>query len=345
MANLSKKDALAHVLNRSGAFAMQRGLRLLPANQFVVLTYHRIAELDAPGEYPFDADLISASPAQFDWQMGLLNECFQPQRLGTLLQMCRENRGIPAGSVAVTFDDGFLDNYAAAYPILRKHGIPATFFVTTDFVEHDRPIWFEVVAFAFLSLTVASIRHPLCAHPMPSDVARKVRLGELRQTMQKLKLAPDAQRTAFVDHLLTLVDSAALMAAWKRFGGAMSWQQVIEVSQNNVEIGSHTVSHPILSKLEGQMLLGELSRSKRTLEQKIGATVDLLAYPVGGRAHFSPDVVRAAQAAGYGFGISYVAGTNRSGQIDPFFVRRHTVERDMTRERFEAQLCLPGIFS
>jgi peptidoglycan/xylan/chitin deacetylase (PgdA/CDA1 family) len=343
MANLSKKDALANVLSRSRAFALQRGLGLLRRNQFVVLTYHRIADIDA--QYPFDAELISASPAEFDWQMGLLARSFRPQKLGTLLQMSRENRALPAGSVAVTFDDGFLDNYAVAYPILRKHGIPATFFVTTDFVEHNRPIWFEVVAFAFLSLRVGSIRHPLCPQAMPSHATREVRLRELGATMQRLKGVPDVERTAFVQHLMGLVDAGALGAAWKRFGGAMNWQQIGEVSRNNVEIGSHTVSHPILSRLDGQIMLDELSRSKSALEQKVGVPVDLLAYPVGGRAHFSPEVIRVAREVGYGFGISYVAGVNRSGQVDPFFVRRHTVERDMTRERFEAQLCWPGIFT
>ncbi|MEQ1807969.1 MAG: polysaccharide deacetylase family protein [Burkholderiaceae bacterium] len=324
---------------------MQRMLGLLRSNEFVVLTYHRIADLEPHGQYPFDAELISASSAEFDWQMGMLAECFRPERLGTLLQMCREKRKIPAGSVAVTFDDGFLDNYSVAYPILRKHGVPATFFITTDFVEHNQPIWFEIVAFAFLSLPVASIRHALCPQAAPSHAVREVRLRELGQVMQKLKQVPDAERTAFVAHLMSLVDTGALNAAWSRYGGAMNWQQLAEVARHNIDIGSHTVSHPILSKTQGQIMIDELCESKRTLEQKVGKPVDLLAYPVGGRSHFSPEVIRVARDVGYGYGISYVAGANRSDNIDPFFIRRHTVERDMTRERFEAQLCLPGIFT
>ncbi len=345
MANLSKQDALARFLSRSRGLALQRRLGLQRSNQFVVLTYHRIADLDAPDQYPFDAELISASAAEFDWQMHMVAQHFRPERLGTLLQMCREKRKIPAGSVAITFDDGFLDNYSVAYPILRKHGVPATFFITTDFVEHNRPIWFEVVAFALLHLPVGSIRHALCPQGLPSQPTREIRLLELHRCMQELKRAPDAQRADFVSYVSSMIDAAALRDAWQRFGGAMRWEHVAEISRDRIEIGSHTVSHPILSKTDALKLKVELADSKRTIEERIGRRVDILAYPVGGRSHVSPEVVRVAKGLGYANGISYVAGVNKRDEIDPFFVRRHTVERTMTRERFEAQLCLPGVFT
>ena len=345
MTRLSKKDALAKFLNRCGGFALQRKLGLVRSNEFVILTYHRIADLDPCTPYPFDEELISASSREFDWQMEFLSKKFRPQPLSTLLRMCKESRTIPAGSVAVTFDDGFLDNYSVAYPILRKHKVPATFFVATDFVEHNRPIWFEVVAYAFLNLPVNSIKHPLCESAAPSQADRTVRLAELNRVMRKLKVAPDADRTAFVDYLNSLIDASALQAAWTEFGGAMRWEHVAEVARNNIEIGSHTVSHPILSKTDGQVMVNELAESKRVLESKVGAMVELLAYPVGGRSHFSPDVIRVAKDVGYTHGISYIAGVNRPESLDPFCVFRHTVERYTTRERFEAQLCLPQVFT
>lgn len=343
---MSKKEALAQFLGLSRSFLMQRKLGLLRANEFVVLTYHRIAKLDPHEPYPFDEELISASPAEFDWQMAFLAHNFRPERLGTLLRMCHEKREIPAGSVAVTFDDGFLDNYSVAYPILRKHGVPATFFVTTDFVDSNQPIWFEVVAFAFLALPVGSIRHPLSGEQaLPSQPAREARLLELNQTMSKLKKSPDSERVSYVAHLMTLVDASALSAAWKKFGGAMKWEHVAEIAKHNIEIGSHSVSHPILSRTTASVMTKELTESKRTLEKVTGQPVDLLAYPVGGESHFSAEVIRVAKEAGYAFGVSYVHGPNRPEDMDPFRVRRHTVERDMTRERFEAQLCLPDVFT
>jgi peptidoglycan/xylan/chitin deacetylase (PgdA/CDA1 family) len=344
MARLSKTDALARALSGSGALRLQRSIGLMRSNQFVVLTYHRIADHVLNGTYPFDADLISATSAEFDWQMSFLARNFRPATLGSLLRSCAENRPIPAGSVAVTFDDGFLDNYSVAYPILRRHGVPATFFVTTDFIEHNQPIWFEVVAFAYLNLPVNSIVHPLCPSAEPSRAERDVRLGEFGRVMRKLKQIPDEQRSEFVAHLATLIDTAALGEAWARFGGAMRWEHIVEVARNSIEIGSHTVSHPILSRTSGDALQLELSTSKRLLEEKVGLPVELLAYPVGGRRHYSPEVIRVAKEAGYRNGITYVAGVNRLGCVDPFAVRRHTVERHTTRELFEAQLCLPGLF-
>ena len=231
MPSFSKKEALAQFLYRSRSFLMQRKIGLLRENEFVVLTYHRIADLPAAETYPFDEELISASPSEFDWQMSFLAANFRPEKLSTLLQMCRENRKIPPGSVAVTFDDGFLDNHTVARPILSKHRVPATFFVTTDFVENNRPIWFEVVAFAFISLPVGSIRHPLCAQAAPSRATRDSRLSELSEVMRQLKKASDADRLSFVSYLMTLVDHAALDKAWKKYGGAMTWETRCRVAE------------------------------------------------------------------------------------------------------------------
>jgi peptidoglycan/xylan/chitin deacetylase (PgdA/CDA1 family) len=163
--------------------------------------------------------------------------------------------------------------------------------------------------------------------------------------MRTLKRVPDDERTAFIAHLMALVDPGALMNAWNQYGGAMRWEHIAEMSRGNMEIGSHTVTHPILSKTQGQIMVKELADSKQTLEQKVGAPVQLLAYPVGGTAHFSTEVIRVAKDVGYNYGISYIAGVNRPGTMDPFRILRHTVERYMTRERFEAQLCWPGVFT
>ena len=336
---------LAQLLKRSRSFLALRKLGLLRSNQFVVLTYHRIADIAPQEEYPFDEELISASSSEFAWQMEFLASNFRPEKLGTLLRMANEGQKIPSGSVAVTFDDGFLDNYSVAEPILQKYGVPATFFITTDFVESNRPIWFEVVAFAFLTLPVGSIRYSLDVQAVPSQTVREVRLLELNQALRKLKLLPDIERVSFVAYLLTLIDTAALDAAWKKFGGAMQWAHVAELARNGIEIGSHTVSHPILSKTQSSSMKAELEDSKRKLEEVVGMPIDILAYPVGGRAQISPEVINLAEVAGYGFGVSYIPGVNRSGELDPFCVRRHTVERTLTRARFEAQLCMPSIFT
>lgn len=304
---LSKKDTLARFLSKSCGFLLQRNLNLLRSDEFVVLTYHRILDLNCV-EYPFDEDLVSASPAEFDWQMKFIAENFRPERLEVLLDMSRQNQPIPAGSVAITFDDGFLDNYTVAYPILRKYGVPATFFVTTDFVDRNQPIWFEVVCYAFLSLPVGAISDRFFAHAMPSGDAREIRLAELKKTMYQLKRAPDAERLEFVSYLHDLIDSSALSAAWIKYGGAMQWDQIREISRDIIDIGSHTISHPILSKISESSLKAEIVDSKRRLEEEIGKPVPLIAYPVGGQSQISSEVIRVATEAGYRFGITYIAG-------------------------------------
>jgi peptidoglycan/xylan/chitin deacetylase (PgdA/CDA1 family) len=116
------------------------------------------------------------------------------------------------------------------------------------------------------------------------------------------------------------------------------------MSAAGIEIGSHTVSHPILSMLDDASLTRELVDSRHTLEHELGKPVSVLAYPVGGAQEFNDKVVEVAQATGYRLGVSYMQGVNRLGGLDPFRLRRQHVERYTTAPYFSAQLSLPELF-
>jgi peptidoglycan/xylan/chitin deacetylase (PgdA/CDA1 family) len=126
----------------------------------------------------------------------------------------------------------------------------------------------------------------------------------------------------------------------------MNWAQVRELSDAGMEIGSHSVSHPVLAQIEDDdVLRRELHDSKAAIEHHTGRPVVSLAYPVGGRAAYDDRVVAATREAGYRFAFTYGAGPNRLDALDGYRIKRLAVERYVSRNRFAAMLAAPPLFA
>src|SRR5690606_39209820 len=108
-----------------------------------VLAYHRIL---SPHGHPYDRALIEATPEQFDDQMAMLRKRYAVLDPGELAELIRHPSKIRSFCVALTFDDGYLDNYTVAFPILKSHGLRATFFLPTSYVGTRHLPWWDRVA-------------------------------------------------------------------------------------------------------------------------------------------------------------------------------------------------------
>jgi peptidoglycan/xylan/chitin deacetylase (PgdA/CDA1 family) len=120
----------------------------------------------------------------------------------------------------------------------------------------------------------------------------------------------------------------------------MSWDEIRMMRRAGMSIGSHTHSHRILAGLPEADQIVELARSKETLEQELGRTVDTISYPVGDPSSFTLLTQRLARAMGYRLGLSYYGGVNRVGHADPLDVRRFGIERYHTLPRFRTRVLL-----
>lgn len=124
----------------------------------------------------------------------------------------------------------------------------------------------------------------------------------------------------------------------------MTWDQLREMRDGGMELGSHGVSHRMLAKLSDDDLARELQDSKAALERELGRSAQVLAYPVGGPDAFDERVVGTARAAGYRMACSYISGTDRLVPASRFALRRLPVERDMDAAWFESMVSLPELF-
>jgi peptidoglycan/xylan/chitin deacetylase (PgdA/CDA1 family) len=247
--------ALIRVLSPGGAHGLS------------ILIYHRVlAEKDPL--FPGEVDRL-----EFDQHITTIKSLFN---IIPLIEAVRHLRAgtLPPRAACITFDDGYADNAEVALPVLQRHGVHATFFVATGFLNGGR-MWndtvIELVRRAPAGTLDASALGLGC-HPLGALAERQ---GAIAALIGQLKYLPLEQRLAQVNRLVELTGSALpdnLM---------MTTAQLRQLHQAGMDIGGHTVNHPILATLENGTARTEIAEGKRVLEEMIGAPVRLFAYPNG----------------------------------------------------------------
>jgi peptidoglycan/xylan/chitin deacetylase (PgdA/CDA1 family) len=293
-----------------------------------------------------DVELVSASPEQFRSQMRFVEHHFTPISFRDLAAIIAARMSCPRNPIIVTFDDGYLDNYVNVFPVLRERGIKATFFIVTDFVGTGQSFWFERVAQAIAKAppgryfvgVLAGMRSEIV---VPSGLAERRTL--VKSLLKALKLAPADEAYEWVDHLSRALGASEGVADGE--SQLFGWQEVSEMHRSGlVEFGSHTKTHPVLSRVDPTRLYDELEGSKKAIRLATGVDCTVLAYPVGGRSAYSPAVIQAVEECGYQFACTNVPGANRLGRLQRFELCRSPVERYTTVPRFRASLAFPDWF-
>jgi len=193
-----------------------------------------------------------------------------------------------AGLAAVTFDDGYRDNWEVAFPILHELACPATVFVTTEALDNAVPLWTEEVRESF--------RHSSRREFYSSVLQRSYSLGGTRNRAKSaiqfagdLKEVPDAVRQRAIDEMRDILGTAKVTTM-------VRWVDLRAMLSPLVEIGSHTATHPCLDKLTDGELEGELTRSRAAVASLVGGNACGLSYPSNA---FDERVKVAARKAGY----------------------------------------------
>lgn len=334
---MGKKDKLAKILYQSGALCIAK---LLTHYDLKILAYHRVVNVELSESYPFDLELVSATISDFERQMEYLKKHYKPTTFEQVLRRLSRNEKIDKNSVIVTFDDGFDDNYVHAYPVLKRLNIPATFFISTSYIGTSKVFWFDWIVYLVKKLPVGRLY--LNRNAFVFDVNESNRLKVCHEILAYVKNVSDSQRISLIHELECLSD---MSQPEEGFLGShpMSWAQVREMSEAGMEIGSHSCTHPILSKLSVEMLEKELVDSKVEIERELGKECLTISYPVGGRAAFNSKVKMICEA-NYRVGCSYISGSNNIDSSDLFELKRLHVERYTSIERFASMLAAPTIF-
>jgi peptidoglycan/xylan/chitin deacetylase (PgdA/CDA1 family) len=275
--------------------------------------------------------------------MDYVRRHFTPITFATLGRILDGEVPAPRRPLIVTFDDGFEDNFRLAFPILRSLNVPATLFISTDYIGSAKTYWFDQLVHLLLTAPAGAIEIPGLDEPLElTDFASRRTaaqrlLTHVKQISNEVRLGIMADLHRWLGH-----DEARSATDKSR---PMTWDNVREMAAAGVEIGSHTVRHPILTRLPADEMRIELVDSKRTIEAQTGRPVTALSYPVGQSYAFNADVCEAARLAGYRFASSFVFGTNRMWSLEVFQLKRLAIERTQRRCDFAALLQWPELLA
>jgi peptidoglycan/xylan/chitin deacetylase (PgdA/CDA1 family) len=309
-----------------------------------ILCYHRVLPVADLATFPFDTDVISATPEDFDWQMRFLRRHMSPIGIAEFLDALSGGQALPVRSVVVTFDDGYDDCYNHALPILEKYRIPATAFVTTGYIDSQDTYWFDRLAYSVLHTRAKRLELPELNWVLDVPVAQQERRDLYHRIVGRLKTVTNQQRLASLQKVWEQA-GVTLTREIARYSQPMSAAQLAHAAQRGLAIHSHTVTHPILSQIDASELDFELRESRATIAAITGGAPDALAYPNGTWSDFGVREIEAARRHGYRAGITYEVGVQRRADIDIFRLLRMPVNRTHTRGWFRTMLAWPELAS
>lgn len=332
---MAKRELIVRVLERS---------RLLPFltahphwDGLLILNHHRIGD---PAASSLDRGVYSATADGLDAQIAMLKrtaDIIHPRDVRTVLDYPRGRH------VLLTFDDGYRDNYDTALPILMSHGVHATFFLCSGFIDNPHVPWWDDIAWMVRSSSRGNLA---MGEWMPNVLspAKADREHTIRTLLARYKTLPASHTDAFMTFLAGATGSGRCEAAlgehlW------MTWGMAREMAAAGMEIGGHTLTHPVLARLPIDQQRLEIAGCQDRIRSELGAPATQFAYPVGGRDAFTSATQRIVAGAGFNTAFSFYGGYSVAGRYDPYDIPRVYMSPDTSPTTFSAMLAIPQLLA
>jgi peptidoglycan/xylan/chitin deacetylase (PgdA/CDA1 family) len=311
----------------SGMFALAR---TVSAGRARILMYHNFC---GPAETGTDAVSTTLARSQFEY----MSRYYRIVPLSYLLDQLRSNQRLDNPTVALTIDDGRRNCYEFLFPLLKEFGIPATFFVVSSFIRGEDWVWTDKVLW-------------LSEQPSPPSELASHRIDDFFRTLNQLR--PEI-RNARIEAIAQGMNLSIPKQPPPKYAPS-SWSELREmVNSGLVEIGSHTLSHPIFASLSDEESWHELITSRAQIEEGVGAKVVSFCFPNGKPGDYRESQVRQVKDAGYlsalvtrpgmvrhGADLFQLPRIGVSGKSDPIAFSKHLDGVEYYQERLETSLHL-----
>lgn len=329
-----KNAILRRVLSLPGITAVKwRTLR----TGLYCFNYHRIGD---PEACAYDREVFSCTARHFEEHVTLLKDRFELVNLERL--RFHLNRGTPPDRplALITFDDGYIDNYLYAFPVLRKLKATAFFFLPTSFIGTDRIPWWDEVAWVLRRARRQRVRLSTFSEALslaPADVEKTI--CRVLRLVKKNRLIP------FERQIEELRQACGNDTPCPQEALFLNWDQARAMHAAGMDIGSHTHSHCVLSLLSGPEQQKELEVSKDILDSQLRTTVTSVAYPEGNKWAYTDETFQVARRLGYEMGFNYMGQTNPFPPVNRFEIDRLAVAGDVSAAGLRSLVCFPDPFS
>jgi len=298
------------------------------SDSVIILTYHSFTDI-------IDNELINRVPINmFEHQIAFLKRHYHVLSMSEALKFIKReiqfNEKIKKPKVVITVDDGFADNYLLMFPVIKKYNVPATVFISTDFIDTGRPPWptqiLEILKHTKAFYTEYPFKMPLRKKHERDEAARilkdmfkrfnqEERFRKLEELRNHLKIS-------------TNYSSAPLI-----------WNQIREMRKSSVEFGTHTVYHSSLTFTDQADMIAELNESKIRLEEELNEQCNLFSYPDG---DWDENCKLYVQKEGYQAAVTQDKGKN-AVNCDPYTLKRIEVPFNETLRTFACRSSLVSL--
>ena len=282
-------------------------LRYLNRRKFRVLTFHSFAEANEPNVEAICAYVVAH---------------FEPLSLSAVVDSLKNRAELPNNALTITVDDGYKNYLMYGHPVFHRHKLPVTLYAVSGFAAGRLWLWPDQIEFGLRQTAKTSLSitwgDEAVEFALGSAQQKSEAIGNLTET---LKVLPNQQRLAFMAGFGRLC-GVEIPAVPPRQHAAMNWEELRAVAAEGVEIGCHTESHPILTRLESALELErEIKGAKESLEQGLGLPVRHFCYPNGKAADFDDKVIACVRAAGFDSATTCLWGLN-TGAAEALRIQR-----------------------
>lgn len=254
-----------------------------------ILMYHRLT----------DSTIIPGiSSANFEAHLQHLCKYYQVVPVEEIISAAN-GKSENTNKVALTFDDGYVDFYEKAWPLLKKYNVPATVYITTDFIDQKQWMWPDKVRVMLNTTSLSQVEIPKVGILKLSEQNFEKNWHSISDHCLTLQ---ERERDSFLHELVALLNVTISDFPTTDFA-ALTWQQLQDMQKEGLDIGSHTVTHPILTRINDDQLKSELMESKRVIENKLATEIKGICYPNGMPSDVSAAVTQSAQECGYHYGL------------------------------------------
>jgi len=313
---------------------IKKALRLVNGSarkRALILLYHRV------GDLPGDVYQLTVSPRNFSEQLDYLKDKCVPMSVHELVTASQQG-SLPDKAVAITFDDGYVDNFTNAFPILENAKVPATIFITTGNVDSSAEFWWDRLEGVMLqdvelpdSLRL-EIEDTVQEWPMSGSTnVRQISYRQILRLLRSLNPEKRMEKLAEIERWAGLEPSLDRNRAEYR---TMTSAEIREINEcPYIELGAHTITHPLLSNLSYPEQFKEISESKEKLAVLLANPVRYFSYPFG---DYNSDTVSIVSKLGFNGAVTTQSGGVQTGS-DRFLLNRCAV-RDWDKLTFSQQL-------
>jgi peptidoglycan/xylan/chitin deacetylase (PgdA/CDA1 family) len=260
----------------------------------------------------------------FKKELPYFKKVFEILSIDELVRNIKSGTGFHKPSLAITFDDGYLDNYTLAYPILKKYGVPATIYITTSLIGTAERTWPDEIENALMTTKRDHIRIPALfgVHDHIKIKTREEKEQANMRITDILKEQTDNQRELLIKEIMQTLKVNSKSAENQNARMMLNWDEIKEMIDGGITMGGHSHTHPILAQMPVDKAKEEIYYSKKIMEENFGIAVKHFAFPNGRKEDFSDELVEYCREIGYESVASVIHGTNDGSKGNVFMLRR-----------------------